>query len=91
LCGRVQNVQVVGDAVEGLAPTSEYEQKSADGKGDGECGRVDFALAFCLGPVECFGIEDVQVVEFVHPSVTFVPHTTAKEVEFLANGCEGVA
>lgn len=77
--------------MEGLGAPAEYEQEPADGEGDGESRRVDFALAFSLGPVECFGVENVQVVEFVHPSVTFIPHAAAKEVELLAYGGESVA
>jgi len=76
--------------VERLAASAEHEQKPADGKGDGECGRVDLPLAFSLGPVKRFSVQNVQVVEFVHPSISFVPHTTAKEVELLAYGSEGV-
>jgi len=77
--------------VERLATPSKYEQKPADGKGDGESGRVDLSLAFRLRPMESLSIENVQIVKFVHPSVTFVPHATAKEVELLAYGSEGVA
>jgi len=77
--------------VEGLAAPAKYEQKPADGKGDGESRRVDLSLACSLRPVESFSVENVQVVKFVHPSVTFVPHATTKEIELLAYGSEGVA
>jgi hypothetical protein len=33
----------------------------------------------------------IQVVEFVHPPFTFVPHSATKEVKLLANCSESVA
>jgi len=38
-----------------------------------------------------FGVQNMHVVVFMHPSFTLIPHATSKEIEILAYGSEGMS
>jgi len=77
--------------VVGLATTSEDEEVSANRERDRESRGLYSPGAYRLGPNHCISVKNVEIVELVYPTGSLVPHASAKEVEFLANGGECVA